>query len=246
MTGQERSVPKSRAPMLKVLGVAAVIGSVVVLARFVDVRGVIGDVMERIEGLGFLGVLAFIGLYVVACIFFLPGSVLTLGAGAIYGLFRGTLLVSAASMAGATVAFLIGRYLAREWVGNKIAGNAKFKAIDEAVAREGWKIVGLIRLSPAFPFSLLNYAFGVTRVSFRDYFFASWIGMLPGTIMYVYLGSLAGSLAGAGAEQGSEGMAKRVTFAVGLAATIAVTLFVTRMARNALRDRVESDSDSAA
>ena len=246
MTGQERSVPKSRAPMLKVLGVAAVIGSVVVLSQFVDVRGVIGDVMERIEGLGFLGVLAFIGLYVVACIFFLPGSVLTLGAGAIYGLFRGTLLVSVASMAGATVAFLIGRYLAREWVGNKIAGNAKFKAIDEAVAREGWKIVGLIRLSPAFPFSLLNYAFGVTRVSFRDYFFASWIGMLPGTVMYVYLGSLAGSLAGAGAEQGSEGMAKRVTFAVGLAATIAVTLFVTRMARNALRDRVESDSDSAA
>lgn len=246
MSTRERSVPKSRAPKLKLFGVAVAIGVVVVLSRFVDVRGVIGDVLGRIEDLGFLGALAFIGLYVVVCVFFLPGSLLTLGAGAIYGLFRGTVLVSVASMAGATVAFLIGRYLARDWVGNKIAGNAKFKAIDEAVAREGWKIVGLIRLSPAFPFSLLNYAFGVTRVSFRDYFFASWIGMLPGTIMYVYLGSLAGSLAGAGAEQASEGMATRVTFAVGLAATIAVTWFVTRMARNALRDRVQSDPDSAA
>lgn len=244
MSTRERSVPKSRAPKLKLFAVAVAIGIVVVLSRFVDVRGVIGDVLGRIEDLGFLGALAFIGLYVVVCVFFLPGSLLTLGAGAIYGLVRGTLLVSVASMAGATVAFLIGRYLARDWVGNKIAGNAKFKAIDEAVAREGWKIVGLIRLSPAFPFSLLNYAFGVTRVSFRDYFFASWIGMLPGTIMYVYLGSLAGSLAGA--EQESAGTAQRVTFAIGLAATIAVTWFVTRMARNALRDRVQSDPDSVA
>jgi uncharacterized membrane protein YdjX (TVP38/TMEM64 family) len=115
-----------------------------------------------------------------------------------------------------------------------IEDNARFRAIDAAVGREGWKIVGLTRLSPAFPFNLLNYAYGITGVRLRDYFFASWVGMLPGTVMYVYLGSLAGSLATLGGRGGGRTPAQWALYVVGLLATIAVTVSVTRIARTAL------------
>ena len=157
------------------------------------------EILQRslvwIRDMGPEGVVLFIGIYILACVFFLPGSVLTLGAGAIYGVVKGSMIVSAASTLGAVSAFLVGRYFARGWVQEKIQGAEKFQAIDEAVAQEGWKIVGLTRLSPVFPFNLLNYAYGVTKVSLRDFFFASWIGMMPGTVLFVYIGSLAGEAA---------------------------------------------------
>jgi len=187
-----------------------------------------------VDGLGWIGPVVFVVLYIGATVFFIPGSALTLGAGALFGVVKGSLLVSVASTLGATAAFLVGRYLARDWVARKIAKNAKFAAIDEAVGREGWKIVGLTRLSPVFPFTLLNYAYGLTNVKLRDYFFASWIGMMPGTVMYVYLGSLARL----GAEVQDAGSARMVLRIVGLAATVAVTLYVTRVARKALAKRV--------
>lgn len=135
---------------------------------------------------------------------------------------------------GATAAFVVGRYLAREWVAAKVQGAPRFAAIDQAVAREGWKIVILTRLSPIFPFNLLNYAFGLTRVSLRDYVFASWIGMIPGTLMYVYMGSLAGDLATQGAGSRMRSGAEWALSGIGLLATIAVTVYVTRLARAAL------------
>lgn len=190
--------------------------------------------LAYIEQLGAFGPLLFILLYIAACVLFIPGSVLTLGAGAIFGVVRGTMLVSVASTLGATAAFLVGRYLARDWVARKIDGNTRFKAIDGAVAREGWKIVGLTRLSPVFPFALLNYAYGITRVSLRDYVLASWIGMLPGTAMYVYLGSLA-RLGVAGERASGAQLTMKL---VGLVATVAVTLYVTRIARKALAKEV--------
>ncbi len=190
--------------------------------------------LEAVEALGIWGPLVFIGLYVAACVFFVPGSALTLGAGALFGVVRGSILVSVASTLGATAAFLVGRYFARDWVARKIEKNPKFAAIDRAVAREGWKIVGLTRLSPAFPFSLLNYAYGLTHVGLRDYVLASWIGMMPGTVMYVYLGSLA--RLGLDAERGDGAqLALRI---VGLLATIAATVYITRIARKALDKEV--------
>ena len=137
-------------------------------------------------------------LYVAATVFFLPGSILTLGAGVVFGLARGVGHRVDQRHPRRHRRVPRGALLARDWVAAKIEGNPKFKAIDEAVAREGWKIVALLRLSPVVPFNLLNYAFGLTRVSLRDYVIASWIGMMPGTLMYVYLGSVAGDLAGAG------------------------------------------------
>jgi len=151
---------------------------------------------------------------------------------------KGSMMVSIASTLGATCAFLVGRYFVRGWVSKKIEGNVKFKSIDEAVAKEGWKIVGLTRLSPIFPFNLLNYAFGLTKVSLRDYFLASWVGMIPGTIMYVYIGSLAGSLATVGTGDRARTPAEWALYVVGLIATVAVSVYVTRIAKKALATKV--------
>src|ERR1700730_4562345 len=183
------------------------------------------NALDWIRGLGPLAPVAFIAIYIVACVAFLPGSILTIGAGVIFGVVRGTIYVSIAATLGATAAFLVGRYFARDFVARKLEGNAKFKAIDEAVGREGWKIVLLTRLSPVFPFNLLNYAYGLTRVALRDYVFASWAGMIPGTILYVYIGSISGDLAGAGTGGGARTPAGLALDAVGLIATIAVVVY---------------------
>ena len=155
----------------------------------------------------------------------------------------GTVTVSIASTLGAAAAFLLGRTLLRDTIEKKVQGNPKFAAVDGAVKDNGFKIVMLTRLSPAFPFTLLNYMYGLTKVSFRDYFFASWIGMLPGTIMYVYLGSAAQNLAAvaAGDVEGGTGGQKALLY-VGLAATIAVTVVITRVARKALAEAVPDDA----
>ncbi len=202
--------------------------------------------LEWIQGLGPLGAIAFVVLYVVAAVAFLPGSILTLGAGVVFGVVLGSLLVFVGATIGATAAFLVGRYLARGWVAKKIEGNEKFNAIDKAVGREGFKIVLLTRLSPIFPFNLLNYAYGVTGVSLRDYVLGC-IGMLPGTIMYVYLGSLAGNLATLGAGDTPDNAAVQWAIRiVGFIATVAVTLYVTRVARKALDETVDEDLEADA
>ncbi len=196
------------------------------------------DVLLWIDGLGTVGALAFIFLYIVATVAFLPGSILTLGAGVVFGVVMGSLYVFIGATIGATAAFLVGRYLARGWVAKKIAGNQKFKAIDEAVGRERLKIVLLTRLSPIFPFNLLNYAYGVTGVSLKDYVMAS-IGMITGTIMYVYIGSLAGNIATIGTESqpGNPGIQWAIRI-IGFIATVAVTIYVTKVARKALENEV--------
>ena len=194
------------------------------------------NALEWIESLGAIGAVAFIGIYIVATVAFLPGSILTLGAGVVFGVWLGALYVFIGATLGATAAFLVGRYLARNWVAQKIANNDKFNAIDRAVGKEGLKIVVLTRLSPIFPFNLLNYAFGLTGVSIRDYIIGS-LGMIPGTLMYVYIGSLAGNLALIGtATQPTNPTLQWTIQIVGFIATIAVTVYVTRIAKQALNE----------
>ncbi len=196
------------------------------------------NALQWIDSLGTVGAIAFIILYIIATVAFLPGSILTLGAGVVFGVIWGSIYVFIGATLGATAAFLVGRYLARNWVATKIADNKKFAAIDRAVGREGFKIVLLTRLSPIFPFNLLNYAFGVTDVSLKDYFIGS-IGMIPGTIMYVYIGSLAGNLAMIGTQtQPTNPTVQWAIRIIGLIATIAVTIYVTRIARKALEQEV--------
>ena len=187
-----------------------------------------------VDSLGSVGAIAFIIIYILATVAFFPGSILTLGAGVVFGVLLGSFYVFIAATIGATAAFLVGRYLARGWVVEKIQGNSKFQAIDEAVGREGLKIVLLTRLSPVFPFNLLNYAYGVTGVSLKDYLLGS-AGMIPGTIMYVYIGSLAGNLATIGTSAPATNPALPWTIRlIGLIATVALTLYVTKIARQAL------------
>jgi len=223
---------------LKWVFAALVVVSILAAAKYFDVQEIFKSSLDRISNLGPTGWLIFVVIYILACVLFLPGAILTLGAGVIFGIVKGSILVSIASTLGAICAFLVGRYIARGLVEKKIEGNQKFKAIDDAVAKEGWKIVGLTRLSPIFPFNLLNYAYGVTKVSLKDYSLASWIGMMPGTVMYVYLGSLAGDLAALGSGSTTTTPAQWTIRVIGFAATVAVTVYVTRIARKALEQRV--------
>ncbi|MHC4073893.1 MAG: TVP38/TMEM64 family protein, partial [Planctomycetota bacterium] len=201
--------------------------------------------LEWTQSLGVWGPVFVAALYVVACVLLVPGSVLTLGAGFLFRVVRGTIAVSIGSTLGACAAFLVGRTIARNWIAGKVARNKKFAAIDEAVAQQGFKIVLLTRLSPVFPFNLLNYAFGLTKISFWKYALGSWLGMIPGTIMYVYFGAGLRSLADVAAGNVEKGLAGKLFFWIGLAATIAVTVFVTRVARNALKQAVPQTSGKA-
>jgi uncharacterized membrane protein YdjX (TVP38/TMEM64 family) len=220
--------------MRLILLIAAAV-ALLVLARALDAGAWLAAALTWIHGLGPVAPLVFLLIYIVACVLLLPGSVLTLGAGAVFGVAYGIVIVWISAILGATAAFLVGRYLVRDWVARKIAANPKLQLLDTTVTREGWKIVALMRLSPVIPFNLLNYAFGATRVPLRDYVFASAVGMLPGTAMYTYLGSLAGELAGGSARARTP--LEWSFYALGLLATVAVTVYLTRVARAGLARR---------
>lgn len=193
--------------------------------------------VEWVRGRGLWGALVIGGGYAIATVLMLPGSLVTLFVGYLYGPIRGFLLVSPASVAGATLAFLLGRGLARGWIEKRMQENTRFQALDAAIADSGFRILVLTRLSPVFPFVILNYAFGLTRLSLHKYVLGSFLGMLPGTFLYVYLGSTVEDLQqltqGGAPEAGTAGQVMKW---VGLFATVVVTVMITRTARAALRD----------
>jgi uncharacterized membrane protein YdjX (TVP38/TMEM64 family) len=219
--------------------VAAAVGLVGLIYLGRQVGGYIPQFAEWVDGLGVWGPVVFAIGYAVATVGFIPGSLLTLAAGAIFGLVKGTITVFLGATVGSALAFLVARYVARGAVERRIAGNRKFASIDRAVAKEGLKIVTLLRLAPIFPFNLMNYGLGLTKVSFRDYVLAS-LGMIPGTFLYVYYGKALGSLAAvAGGAEIERGAGYWITFGVGLAAALAVALYVARIAKRALAQEVE-------
>jgi uncharacterized membrane protein YdjX (TVP38/TMEM64 family) len=218
------------------LGAVALVG-LIVLGRQVGAH--LPQFARWVNGLGVWGPVVFILGYVVAAVAFVPGSLLTLAAGAIWGIFPGVPYVFLAAVLGASAAFLAARYLARTAVERRLAGNRRFAAIDRAVGVQGRKLVFLLRLSPVFPFNLLNYALGLTSVRFVDYVAAS-VGMLPGTFLYVYYGKLVGDLAAlAGGAAVQKGTAYYMVLALGLVATLVVTTLVTRTAQRALKEATE-------
>ncbi len=200
-------------------------------AAFLPVKDWVKAFSDWVQTLGALGVVLFILVYALATVLFLPGWIFTVAAGLVYGVIAGTAIALAGAIIGATLAFLCGRYLVRKRVQAATKGNRKFAAIDKAIGEQGWKIVGLLRLSPLIPFNLSNYFYGVTAVGFWPYLLASAIGMLPGTLLYAYLGG-AGKAGLSGSGGGSP--LKYVLLGVGLIATIIVTVIISRAAKKAL------------
>lgn len=225
------------------VGVGLALGVTVLLWRF-PVSRRIPELLEWMRGQGVAGAGVFVLVYVLACVLFLPGSLLTLGAGAVFGVGFGFPLVSLSSTLGATASFLVGRFLLRDWVARRAASHPRFAAVERAVAQGGWRIVGLLRLSPLFPFNLLNYVLGLTPVRLREYVLASWVGMMPGTLLYVWLGALAGDVAQLASGSRTRSPWEWALYGLGLLATLGVTVYITRLARTSLQESLASPRDS--
>jgi uncharacterized membrane protein YdjX (TVP38/TMEM64 family) len=183
----------------------------------------------------------FVGVYALAAVLVVPGSILTLSAGYLFGLPLGVALTSVGSVLGATVAFVVGRFIARDWVAHRIATWPRFGAFAAALRHDGFAIVLLARLSPLIPYNLLNYALALTAARFRDYLLATWVGMLPATVLYVYAGSLAKSVTTLASADGAPSWAAYTLLAIGFAATVALTVLLTRRATHLLRERLAAE-----
>jgi len=197
-------------------------------------------VLIHVKSLGTVGIVAFIMLYNVATVLFVPACFLSISGGALYGVVLGSLYVIVAATLGAILAFGVGRYIARGWVYQQFQNHARLKALDSAVARDGLKIVLLTRLSPIFPFNALNYAFGLTCVPLKDYAIGS-LGMIPGTVMYVYIGSLVTDIAHVGMPQPLSPQAQIAHWLIkilGFVATVMATLYIARIAQRSLQQTI--------
>ena len=236
----EMKTPPAWPGKLKLLSGLLLVAAVVVLVRALPFDALIRSLQNWIEGLGFWGPVAFAGLYAVWAVLFLPGAALTLAGGAVFGLATGTATVLVGATAGAALSFLIARYFARDRVEKIARSNRKFAAIDRAIAKGGWRIVAMLRLSPAMPFNLQNYLYGVTAIRFWPCVLTSMLFMLPGTFLYVYLGHVAGEGLAAASGGGAERpLGQWVLLGIGLLATVAVTIYVTKLAQKALNESAD-------
>ncbi|MEO8431214.1 MAG: VTT domain-containing protein [Acidobacteriota bacterium] len=225
------------------IAAAAAIAGLFAVGRLLPLRESVLAFQGWIAGLGVLGMALFAGVYVAAGLLLGPTWLLTLVAGLTWGLAVAVPLVSVVSTATAAIAFLVARHFARARVEAFARRNATFAAIDRAVARKGWRIVFLLRLSPVVPFTASNYLYGVTAVPFGPYLLASWAGMLPVTVLYVYLGAAGQAAVGASRARSAWEWA---ALGVGLFATAAATVWVASLARAELaKDRVSAAAVSA-
>ncbi|MDE0167109.1 MAG: TVP38/TMEM64 family protein [Bryobacterales bacterium] len=226
------------ANIIRGVSLLLIVASVILLARALPVDSGVQAFQSRISDLGAWAPLIFGVVYAIAATLLIPASALTLAGGAIFGLTVGTLTVWLSATTAAAMSFLIARYVARFKVEVIASRNPKFSAIDSAIGEGGWKIVALLRLSPAVPFNLQNYLYGLTAIRFWPCVGASAVFMLPGTFMYVYLGHLGGQgLAAASGGGAGRSAGQWALLVVGLLATIAVTVYVTRLANNAIRNQ---------
>lgn len=226
------------ANIIRGVSLLLIVASVILLARALPVDSGVQALQSRISGLGAWAPLIFGVVYAIAATLLIPASALTLAGGAVFGLAVGTLTVWLSATTAAAMSFLIARYVARGKVEETASRNPKFSAIDSAIGEGGWKIVALLRLSPAVPFNLQNYLYGLTAIRFWPCVGASAVFMLPGTFMYVYLGHLGGQgLAAASGGGAGRSAGQWALLVVGLLATIAVTVYVTRIANNAIKNQ---------
>jgi len=213
-----------------IVGVAAIV-ALSTLSTYLPVKDWVKAFTDWVQTLGAAGVVLFIFAYAVATVLFLPGWIFTVSAGLVYGVVGGTAVALSGAIIGSALSFLCARYLLRKRIEAAAKRSSKFSAIDSAIGEQGWKIVGLLRLSPVVPFNLSNYFYGITAVRFWPYIFASAVGMLPGTFLYAYLGA-----AGKASLDGQTGHSplKWLFLGLGLVATIGVTIIVSRTAKKTL------------
>ncbi len=225
--------------------IAIIVAALIAASIFWPVHEWMQSLITWVKASGIWGVLAYSVIYIVAAVMLIPGSILTLGAGFLYGPFWGTLLVSPVSVTAAFVAFSLARGRLRPWVRRKLQNNRRFDVVDKAVGEEGFKIVTLMRLSPAFPYVFLNYALGLTGVKAGSFILASFIGMLPATFLYTYLGSLVTSVTelAAAPDQGAS-VARNIFLWTGFLVTVIVTAYVTWIARRALARAVPETTEN--
>jgi len=193
-----------------------------------------GGAMEWVRHSGWLGCVGFVVLYVVSCVFFLPGSVLTVGAGAVFGTALGTLLVAISATAGATLNFVTSRYLARAWVLRKFGDHPRFHSLEESIGRRGWKLILISRLSPIFPHSLVSYSAGLSRMPLPQYILASLVGFIPLSAAYVYTGEVVGKMVAVRGPHNMDPTSWWVSFA-GIVATVVVVVLSAHAAAVGLR-----------
>jgi uncharacterized membrane protein YdjX (TVP38/TMEM64 family) len=227
----------SKAAVGRLFWLFAIVIALFVAMKFLPVQHWLRDFNNWVGQMGVAGILIFIGVYAVATVLLAPGAILTIGAGFAFGLWKGFAAVSAGATLGASLAFLVARFIARDKIEAIAQRNDKFREIDKAIGQQGPKLIFLLRLSPVIPFNLSNYFYGLTSVKFWPYVLASWIGMMPGTFLYVYIGTAAKAAvsAGAGGEAMKHGWQYWTFLSVGLVATIIATIWVTKIARDALR-----------
>jgi uncharacterized membrane protein YdjX (TVP38/TMEM64 family) len=224
--------PNKKAVPVNLIIPAAVVVAIFVAWFLLPVKEWLQSLTEWIDGLGLWGGVVFAAAYVIATVLLAPGALFTIAAGLVFGLGWGFVVVMIGATVGASLAFLVARYLVRDKVKHMFEGRPKFKAVDNAVAEEGWKIVLLLRLSPLVPFNLQNYFFGLTNIDFWHYALATSVGIIPGVVLYLYIGALGGALTGGG----QWGTPQWVFFGAGLVATIVVALLVTRKAKVKLKE----------
>lgn len=216
----------------KLIGFALVLVALSIASAMFPVRDSVIAFSIWIKELGPVGVAVFIGVYAIATVLLLPGWILTVTAGFLFGIVTGTAIALSGATLGAALAFLVARHLVRDSVQKLARSSPRFAAIDRAIGENGWKIVGLLRLNPLIPFSVSNYLYGISAIRFWPYVLVSAIAMLPGALLYAYLGAIGKATLGA---RSTLGIPQYVLLGIGLAATIAVTMLLGRIARNALK-----------
>jgi uncharacterized membrane protein YdjX (TVP38/TMEM64 family) len=235
MNNNKQGGPKSA--IRRIVALLMIVIALFLAMKFLPVQQWLRSFNDWVGQMGVAGIFIFISVYAVATVLLAPGAILTIGAGFAFGLWKGFLAVSAGATLGASLAFLVARFIARDKIEAIAQRNDKFRKIDSAIGRQGTKLIFLLRLSPVIPFNLSNYFYGLTAVRFWPYVLASWIGMMPGTFLYVYIGTAgkAAVAAAAGGEAVKHGWQYWTFLGVGLAATLVVTIWVTKIARDALR-----------
>jgi uncharacterized membrane protein YdjX (TVP38/TMEM64 family) len=236
MSNNKQGVPKS--VMGPIVALVTIVIALFLAMKFLPVQQWLRSFNDSVAKMGTAGIFIFIGVYAVATVLLAPGAILTIGAGFAFGLWKGFLAASGGATIGAALAFLVARFIARDKIEAIAQRNDKFRKIDNAIGRQGAKLIFLLRLSPVIPFNLSNYFYGLTAVKFWPYVVASWIGMMPGTFLYVYIGTAGKAAVAAAADDGAaakHGWQHWTFLCVGFAATIIVTVWVTKIARDALK-----------